>query len=1373
MSSLDERLAGLTPAQRAALERVLLRRRGARPAATIPARDPDVPLSLSFAQQRLWFLEILEPNTPLYSISRVTRLLGCLDTVALKGALAKIVERHEVLRTVFHERNGEAVQVILPPEAWSFETRDLSRLPEQEREATLQQLLVTERLRPFDLTQGPLLRVQLVRVAPEEHVLLLSVHHTAFDGWSVGVLWRELVEAYQALTSGREPDLPALPIQYGDFAQWQRRWLTGETLEQQVAYWRDKLSSPLPVLQMPTDHPRPAALDHHGACHVQMLPRELWDEVVSVAAQSDATGFMLSLSVFCLLLSRYSGQEDLIIGCPIAGRNWPEVEPLVGFFVNMLPLRVDLSGDPTFRELLGRVRETALAAYSHQDLPFEKLVEELQPERDLSRTPIFQASFQSLDSPLPEQLAPGLRVEDIEAPVPIANFDLYCELTPVPGALRCHMRYRTSLFEAETARRLTEHYHGLLRAAVANPDYRLSQLPMVEAPEAQQLMELSRGLRTPYPRETSVHELFQRQAERTPGAPAVEYSGQKPLSYGELEALATALAHRLRSLGVGSGALVAVWLEPSVEMVVAWLGILKAGAAYVPLDPASPAQRLSLLLDDTGARVVITNAHLAAQLPQRDLTQVLLDLDDLSTDEVPGEPLPAGSPDDLAYVMYTSGSTGQPKGVAIPHRGITRLACSTDYISLEPGMRVAQASNCAFDAGTFEVWGALLNGACLVGLDRVTALDPQRLAQALTDRRIGTLFLTTALLHEIAAQDPAVFSCLDNLIFGGEAADPRAARAILAAGPPRRMVNCYGPTENTTFSTWHLVTQVGPQDHSLPIGRPLANSEVYVLDGHGNLVPIGVPGEAYLGGDGLAQGYWNRPELTAEKFVPNPFDSTPGARLYRTGDLVKWLPDGTLDFLGRLDTQVKLRGFRIEPAEIEAALVELEHVRQAVVVLREQRAGDRRLVAYLTTEPGVDLTQEEVRSDLQHRLPAYMIPSAVVFLKDLPLTANGKVDRQALPVPAMVPQSAAAGPRDVLEEGLAEIWGRLLGLPSVEVQADFFDLGGHSLLAVRLLAEVEKAFGRHLPLSTLFESPTLEGLAQALREDPEKHQWSPLVTMRPEGCRSPLFLVHGIGGDCLTLYQIVRRLSPDRPVYGFEAQGIDGRGEPLGSIEEIAASYVAELEARCPEGPVALLGYSSGGLIAFEMARQLRAHGRHRVHLGLLDRPVSEFERLPADPRLGSAFAVNRLLTLARTAKWLLLRTSHETRARWCADVLGRARHRLARLCHLSGQAQYRGEPFFAYWNPPPPPERHAMMLRHFEATRAYLPGPYAGDITVFRTAKTTWLAGFRRDLGWRPFVSGDVNSVLLPGNHATMFEPPHLEALVAAVEEWLEQMPQ
>ncbi|MCE5219205.1 condensation domain-containing protein, partial [bacterium] len=832
MSSLDDRLAGLTPAQRAALERALLRRRGGRPAATIPPRDPDAPLLLSFAQQRLWFLETLEPNTPLYSISRLTRLLGPLDTKALREALARIVERHEVLRTVFHERKGEPVQVILAPEAWSYETRDLSQLPEEERAETLQQLLVAERPRPFDLTHGPLLRVQLLRTAPQEHVLLLSVHHTVFDGWSLGVLWRELSEAYQALASGREPDLPALPIQYGDFAQWQRGWLTGETLEQQVAYWRENLASPLPVLQMPTDHPQPAALEHNGGFHVQMLPRQLWDEAVSVAAQSDATGFMLSLSVFCVLLSRYSGQEDLIIGCPIAGRNSPEVEPLVGFFVNMLPLRVDLSGDPTFRELLGRIRETALAAYSHQDLPFEKLVEELQPERDLSRTPIFQASFQSLDSPLPMQLAPDVRVEAIEPPAVIANFDLYCELTPLPEALRCHMRYRTSLFEAETARRLTEHYHNLLRAAVANPDCHLSQLPMIEEPEARELIQLSRGLRTEYPREASVHKLFQRQAERTPDAPAVEYPGQEPLSYRELEALATALAHRLRGLGVGSGALVATWLEPSVEMVVAWLAILKAGAAYVPLDPASPAQRLGLLLDDTGAQVVITSAHLTAQLPQRDLTQVLLDLKDVSTGEVPAEALPACSAEDLAYVMYTSGSTGQPKGVAIPHRGITRLVCNTDFISLGPGMRVAQASNCAFDAGTFEVWGALLNGACLVGLDRDTALDPQRLAQALTDRRIGTLFLTTALFHEIAAQDPAVFSCLDNLVFGGEAADPRAARAVLAAGPPRRMVNGYGPTENTTFSTWHLVTQVAPQAHSLPIGRPLANSEVYVLDSH-------------------------------------------------------------------------------------------------------------------------------------------------------------------------------------------------------------------------------------------------------------------------------------------------------------------------------------------------------------------------------------------------------------------------------------------------------------------------------------------------------------------------------------------------------------
>ena len=1043
-----------------------------------PDRDGDPPLS--FSQERLWFLDQLRPGSATYNIPAAIRLAGPLDPAVLAACFAEIVRRHSTLRTTFPVPAGaEPRQRVAPASPVPLPRVDLAGLPVEIRDRETGRLTAAEASASFHLAAGPLLRSTLLRLAPEEHLLLLTVHHIVADGWSVGLLIREMGILFETFAAGLPSPLAELPIQYADFTVWQRRHVSGAFLESEIAFWSERLRGAPAELALPTDRPRPSVPGESGASRRLRLAAGLAAGVHALARSAGATPFMVLLAAFETLLSRLSGQADLTVGTPVAGRQHSAVEGLIGFFVNTLVLRADLADDPSFSGLLARTRRDTLAAYTHQELPFEKLVTHLQPGRHPGRNPLFQVLFALQNHPWPELRLGSLRISPVEAGSGTAKADLTLTWQESGECFEAALEYSTELFEETTAERLLLWTTRLLEGAVENPAARARELPLLAAAERDALLSIAQGVRPPYPREATIHGLVREQTRRTPEAIAVEMAGER-LTYAGLEARAHRLAHRLLALGVRPDDRVGLAVERSADLVAGMLGILVAGGAYVPLDLSYPQERLDWMIEDAGIATIVHRGGWqgSTAVPRVDLGDVALDGE--STDA----PVTDAAADHLAYVIYTSGSTGRPKGVAVPHRAVVRLLVATDYVHLEPADRVAQISNPAFDAVTFEVWGALLAGALLVGVPREEALSPEALARRLAAGGVTTLFLTTALFNQVARQAPGAFRGVRHLLFGGEAVDAGAVREVLRHGPPERLVHVYGPTETTTFATWHEVTDLPAQAATVPIGQPLANSTAYVTSPGFELAPPGVPGELLLGGDGLARGYHRRPDLTAERFVPHPWSDQPGDRLYRTGDLVcRPAAGGALEFLGRLDQQVKIRGFRIEPGEIEAVLASHPDVAECAVVVLGSSSEDRRLAAWIAPRPGAAPEPAALRTWLTGRLPAYMMPTAFGLLDTLPLNPNGKLDRRALA--RLQPQSAAArgtDPETPLERQIAAVWSEILGHQRVGRDDDFFALGGHSLLATRVVSRLHKVCGVELPLRRLFEAPTVAGLAEALAD---------------------------------------------------------------------------------------------------------------------------------------------------------------------------------------------------------------------------------------------------------------------------------------------------
>jgi amino acid adenylation domain-containing protein len=1084
-------------------------------AQVIPPREKTRHAPLSFAQQRLWFLDQLEPDRALYHISKAVHLSGVLQVEALQQALDTIVARHEVLRTNIVADDGQPVQVIRAPQTVALPVIDLRGWDDAAHEAELHRRLVAESGRPFNLTCDLMLRALLLRLADEAYVLLLVMHHIASDGWSMGIFTRELSQLYNAAVRGGSAPLPQLPIQYADYALWQRQRLQGEGLEAKLAYWKQHLAGAPAILELPTDRPRQAVQTYRGARQSSTLPPALCTALKTLSQREGVTLFMTLLAAFQTLLYRYTGRDDIVVGSPIAGRTQGETEGLIGFFVNTLVLRTDLAGNPSFRALLHRVRETSLGAYAHQELPFEKLVEELQPERTLSHAPLFQLIFSLQNFPRETLELTGLTLQSMQIEREAAKFDLSLMVVEGGAGLRARLAYNSDLFESATMVRLLGHFQTLLESIVAAPDTPISRLPLLTAAEQQQVLVAWNDTQGDYPADACIHELFEAQVERTPDAVAVRFEDQQ-LTYRALNGRGNQVAHHLRKLGVGPEVLVGICMERSLEMVIGLLGILKAGAAYVPLDPTQPKERVAFMLEDAQIQVLLTQQKLVGELPDYNRILVCLDSDwEMIAQESEQNPVSGSTADNLAYVMYTSGSTGRPKGVMIAHRPISNhLFWFQKSYPLTKADRVLQRSSFGFDPSVREFFWPLMASAQLILVHPDRHYDSAYFVKLIAEQKITVarfdLSMLQALLEE---QGFEACKSLRRVICGGEPV-PMELQERFFSRLDVALHNAYGPTE-TCISVTVWTCKRDSHHRTVPIGSPIMNIQVYLLDAHLQPVPIGVAGELYIGGAGLARGYRNHPELTAEQFIPNPFSDEPGARLYKTGDLARYLSDGNIEFLGRIDEQLKIRGVRIEPREIEAVLGQHPAVREVVVLAREDRRGDKRLVAYIVPAPGISLIDTELRGFLRTKLPEYMVPSAYVVLDTLPLTPNGKVDRRALPAPDWARtelEASFVAPRTPMESLIAEIWKEVLRVEQVSVYDNFFDIGGHSLLAMQVIARLEKRLGLWVPPRELIMQ-TLGQLASSCEARlSQNHQAEP-PSFTQKIWRAAKSIVQGLRGE--------------------------------------------------------------------------------------------------------------------------------------------------------------------------------------------------------------------------------------------------------------------
>lgn len=1043
--------------------------------------EPGAPLS--FAQERFWFLDRLQAGNPVYHVPALVPLHGPLDVSALRESLADVVARHEALRTTFDLEDGQPRQRVAPATDVPLPVVCCSGDDPPARRAEALGLAQAEVVKPFDLRTGPLLRAVLFRLDDGEHWLLITIHHIVCDAWSLQVFLRELAAGYEGRRSGRAATLPDLPLQYADYARWQRQWLQGDVLAKLTDYWKDKLLGAPSVLELPLDRPRPAMISFRGGLHAFAIPTAVSQALRELGRSEQTTAFMTMLAVFKVLLHRYTGQDDIVVGTPAASRDRSELEGLIGLFLNTLVLRTKLSGATTFREVLRRVRATTLEAYEHHDLPFEKLVEELQPDRNLNVNPLFQVLFVLQTGPAGAPAAEGEPAGPLSTGT--AKFDLSLYLNDAGGEMSGVWEYNRDLFDPETIARWTEHLLTLVGSIVADPDAGVGDLPLLGRPEREQLAAWNRT-RADYPAGLCAHALVEAQARATPHAPALVFAGET-LSYRQVNGRANRVAHRLRSIGVGPESAVGICVERSVDMVVALLGVLKAGSAYVPLDPAYPSERLAYMLANARARVLIVQERLRSVVPgDYDGTLLVIDAEG-ALDRMPDDdPAPAARPDNLAYVIYTSGSTGLPKGVGMSHRALTNLTVWQNAINpLGPGDRTLQFNSFSFDVSVLEVLSTLSTAGTLVLVSEAVRRDSAALTELLARERIQRLFMPYTALAQLAehAAGHDLGLVLRQVVSTGEPLQITPWLVRLFQGLPGcRLHNEYGPTE-THFVTEHMLP-----DHEaaawpmLPaVGRPIANAEVHILDARLERVPIGVVGELYAGGLAVARGYVGRPAMTAERFVPDPFGGEAGARLYRTGDLARFRPDGTVELLGRRDHQVKVRGFRIELGEIEIVLGEHPEVQAAVVAARGTDASNRHLVAYVVAKAERVPSAPELRRFLLDKLPEHMVPAVFVPMDRLPLGATGKVDRYRLPDPASRPAMAGDGrfvaPRNPIEEELARLWSRLLLREHVGVHDNFFALGGHSLTVVQLATRIREAFGVDVPLHRIFEAPTLGELA--------------------------------------------------------------------------------------------------------------------------------------------------------------------------------------------------------------------------------------------------------------------------------------------------------
>lgn len=1352
---------------------------------TIPRRPVDMPPPLSSTQERLWFLAQMEPEQATYNMPVGFRLHGRFQPQALATAIETLITRHEILRTTIATVDDQPVQVIHPPSAFHLTPTqpdladtvmhpfvDLSHLPEAVREKESRHLITVVGQQPFNLVQGPLLRVVLLRLTEAEHILFLTLHHIIADGWSIGVFMRELSDLYAAQIHNHEVALPDLPLQFADYAAWERSSGVGERAGSE-AYWRDRLHNSPTVLELPTDRPRPAVQRYHGQAQDVNLSVDLTHALRSLSQTEGTTLFMTLLAAFKVLLFRYSRQTDILVGTPVANRDRPETSGLIGPLFNTLVLRTDLSGQITFRQLLQRVRQVALDAYTHQAYPFADLVQALQPIRTLSHAPLFQVMFTLQNAATGTLQMPGVTITAVDPSTTTTKFDLNLSLIEDAYGLTGALEYNTDLFDPATITRMVAHWQQLLAAVVADPDQLLTAYPLLTSDEWQQLRSWN-DTAVDFGVPSCLHDMFAAQVVQTPNAIAVLIPGadgavDQSLTYRELDNRANQLAHYLQEVGVGPETAVGICVERSLEMVVGLFGILKAGGAYLPLDPDYPPDRLAFMIEDAQMPLLLTQQHLLANLQSvlKKTAVLVLDTDWPVVAQESTEALKtAVTPDNLAYIIYTSGSTGRPKGVTNSHRGIyNRLRWMQAAYNLVPADRVLQKTPFSFDVSVWEFFWPLMVGARLVLAQPAGHKDNEYLVQLIREQDITTLHFVPSMLQLfLETADVAECDSLQRVMCSGEALPYELAHRF-AACLRAELHNLYGPTEAAVDVTyWPCAREY--DHHVVPIGRPIANTQIHLLDAQGQPVPVGVPGELYIGGFNVARGYLHRAELTAVRFIPDPFSTQPGSRLYRTGDLARYLPDGAIEFLGRIDFQVKIRGFRIELGEIEACLGMHPAIREVVVLAREDTPGEKRLVAYMVAVTSSPPSHTVLRNFLGQHLPDYMIPAVFVWLEAMPLLTNGKVNRRELPAPSQERPELTTmfvPPRDSLELKLVQIWQTVLSMQEIGVADDFFVMGGHSLLAVRLMSHVQKAFDRKLPISTLFQHSTVEKLAAVLRQKSAGRAFSPLVPIQPTGSQPPLFFVHAAGGTALSYNDLARYLSPDYPVYGLEARGLDGQQPPHIRFPRMAADYVAAIRTIQPQGPYHLGGWCVGGTIAFEMARQLQEQGEVVALLALIDTYApqgmpdanGEGEDVWEDATLYVMF----MQGLAdHFGKKLALDPG---------DWQGLARDDL--LVRVLQRLQQEGIL---------PPDAETSHIQHYlqvylsngRALDNYIPQPLQMPVVLFRATSEPVHEYFDETLNWNRWLTASPLIYDVPGDHTSIMFDPYVQILAQKLRTVLAQ---
>ena len=1343
--------------------------------------------TLSLIQEPLWFLEQLAPGRQTYHMHSGFRLAGQLNSSALERALDEITRRHESLRTTFPAVDGQPVQRIHPYQPYRLPIENLSHLSSIEQEAEIERIAFEQARAGLDVENGPLWRAQLFRLGDAEHLLFLKMHHIISDGWSLGIFAQEVSALYEAFSQGRTSPLPPLKLHYRDYALWQRKRLSGAALQGHLNYWREKLASPLITLELPLKGPRPAVQTHHGAHRRIFLANALIKAAHALGRREQVTLFVVLVAAFKAVLARYTRQHDIIIGTPMANRPSQDAERIIGYFSNMVVLRSDLSGDPSFRELLVRVRQTVLDAYAHQELPLETLVQALRPQRDPSLHPLFQVMLVlQADRGDLQRSVSGLTFSPYKSGTDSTKFDLQLSMARRPEGFKATLGYNTDLFDSAVIERLLDHYQVLLTAAVNDPELSLSKLPLMDEDERRGILHRYK-VTVSFPGHRCVHELVELQAASSPIAVAVEY-GQEQLNYGQLNARANQLAHRLRRVaGIQPDTPVVVCMERSIDMVVSLLGILKAGGAYLPLDPLLPVERMRFVLEETKAPLLLTRGPLNVATASLPADVVVLDV---SVQELAHEsasnPRPAARPHHLAYILYTSGTTGRPKGVMVEHRSVVNyIFAATRKYAIASTDRVLQFASYSFDAHVEEIFPTLARGATLVLRSDAMLESYRGFLDACTVAKLTFLSLPTAYWHElVAAMETEKLSIppdLRLLVIGGERALPeRVAAWINSVGGGVPLINTYGPTEATVVATAGVA--INPRDEHgnlLPvtIGHPLANVLTYVLDETQQPVPVGVPGELYLGGQCIARGYWANPELTQKSFIPDPFSPEPGARLYRTGDLVRWRPDGEIDFLGRVDAQVKVRGFRIEPEEIEAVMVQYPDVVQAAVIPRIDTTGGVQLVAFIATPDEITLAVEELRHFLAARLPSFMMPATFISLPQLPTTASGKIDRKALQgLESTAPLRREHAPPVTPTEGrVATLFAEVLDLEHVGRHDDFFELGGHSLLAVRLMAKLRDIFSVEMPLAQLFTHPTVAGLAQAIDKPGQGgkqataaqrrtaevlaerlftvHPSAPLVPIHRHGSTHPnLFLIHGLGGHVGIYAELAQELQDAYNLYGLQAGGLDGKVKPHATIEEMATDYLKAIQKVQPTGPYFLIGWSMGGIIALELARQIKAYGASVDLLGMLDTHLPKEDgqvRIVDDDAvmrwIASRFSLSlkQLLRLSKRRRWRRVLERAQSVSLLPADVDEAKLANLAELCqtHIAAVARY---PLSLYSDP-------VMLFRARDARGRSVRGPKKVE-TLER---------------WQGlFPALHVHEV--PGNHYSMLRGPQVQSLADSIRQIL-----